>query len=154
MLGRVSALEVVRAACTLTTTSMLGLALNTAVDDCCFMEVSFTEGIPEGLRYYLLILPFTLAVILVVSFVYATVTRTLFFEAFRWTLLGAVFLILLTGFAGFLPFSAFHYGLFNPAAKREQVKAVVKERQSRAGAVAFVLVGFTLLLIYLILFPY
>ena len=95
----------------------------------------------------------TLAFVLVVSFVYAVVTRTVFFEAFRWGLLGAVFLILLAGFAGFLPFSEFHYGLFNPAAKREQVKAVRKERQSKAGALAFVLVGFTLLLIYFLLFP-
>ena len=114
----------------------------------------FSDRTPDGLRYYLLILPSTLALVLVVSFVYALVTRTLFFEAFRWTLLGTVFLILLAGFAGFLPFSAFHCSLFNPAAKREQVKAVVKERQSKAGAIAFVLVGFTLLLIYLLLFPY
>jgi len=117
--------------------------------------VPFADSIPEGLRHYLLILPLTLALVLVVSFVYATVTRTLFFEAFRWALLGAVFLMLLVGLASLLPFSEYHFGdPFNPAAKREQAKAVMKGRESKAGSLAFALVGLTLLLIYLLLFPY
>jgi len=111
--------------------------------------------IPEGLRYYLQILPVMLGLVLLVSFVYATVTRTVFFEGFRWALLGAVFLMFLVGFGSLLPFSEYHYGdPFNPAAKREQVKAIKKGRESKAGSLAFALVGFTLLLIYLLLFPY
>jgi len=117
--------------------------------------VLFWDRIPEGLRYYLLTLTLTFALVLGASFVYAAVTGMFFFAAFRWVLLGAVFLMFLMGLAGLLPFSEYHFGdPFNPAAKREQAKAVMKGRESKAGTLAFVFVGFTLLLTYLLLFPY
>lgn len=102
----------------------------------------------------MLTLTLTFGLVLGVSFVYAAVTRTLFFEAFRWALFGAVFLMLLMGLASLLPFSEYHYGdSSNPVATREQAKAVMEGKESKVGSLAFVLVSFTLLLIYLLLFP-
>ena len=136
---------------------MFGLALNVATGNYCLLGLSFTERVPEGLRYYLQVLPVTLVLVLLVSFVYATLTKTVFFEDFRWVLLGMVFLMFLVGFGSLLPFSEYHYGpgdVFSPHARKEHAKAAMKERESKAGALAFVLVGVTLFLIYFALFPY
>ncbi len=113
------------------------------------------EKLVEGLKFYFWILSLSLAIVLLGSFAYATVTRTPFFETFRGAMLIAVFLIVIVGFASLLPFSEYHYrDPLNPVAKREWLKAIRKGRESRAWAVCLALVGFTLLLIYFVMFPY
>jgi hypothetical protein len=116
--------------------------------------VSLKEKFVEGLKLYFLTLSLALAIVLLGSFVYATATRTLFFEVLRWPLLAAVFVMFLRGCGGLLPSSEYHYGSYSdPVAMREKFKAVVKGGDSKESGLAFVLVGFTLLLTYFVMFP-
>lgn len=116
-------------------------------------------GVKEELKgfskLYLLTLAVTLAILTSVALIYATYMNKPFLETLHWALIIGAFVLFVIGFVSLLPFSEYRYlrgAALNPIIAREGMKHIKAGRESKRMGIILGIVGFTLLLIYFIIF--
>ena len=118
--------------------------------------MSFAARLIEWLRLYFIVLVSTFLVILLATFIYTSWKHTSFNGTIPWTLLVSALILLSIGAVSLIPLSEYSYvrqGARNPQMIRAGMEDMKREKVGapKLGPV-FVLVGITLILLYLLIF--
>lgn len=112
------------------------------------------EQVKEICKFYFLTLIIALLIMVFVALLYAFFKAKSFFEAFRWTMIIGILILIGIGFVSMLPLSEYRYirgAGINPAIAREGMKPIKAGRDSKSMGIILGIVGFTLFLIYCVL---
>lgn len=118
--------------------------------------MSFAARSIEWLRLYVIVLVSTSLLIVLGTFIYTTWMHVSFNETMPWTLLVSALILLSMGAISLIPLSEYAYmrqGARNPEIIRAGMEDMRREKEGAPKlGVILVLVGFTLILLYLLMF--
>jgi hypothetical protein len=118
--------------------------------------LSILKDFVEWLKLYVLAFTSTLAIILLVTLVYAAWAKMPFLNVLRWTLILGIIVLVGIGAVSLIPLSQYTYvrrGAINPAIIRAGMDDMRRESDPKKIGIVLGLVGLSLTAIYLLVFP-
>ena len=118
--------------------------------------MSILKDFVEWLKLYMLTFTSTLAIILLVTLVYAAWAKMPFLNVLRWTLILGIIVLAGIGAVSLIPLSQYTYvrrGAINPAVIRAGMDDMRRESDPKKIGIILGLVGLSLTTIYLLVFP-
>jgi len=117
--------------------------------------MTIKEALKNFYKLYLMALAVTLAILTIGALILAALINKPFLEVMHWALIMGAFVLLGIGFISLLPFSEYAYtrgAKLNPVIAREGMRHMRAGKDSKMMSIILGVVGFTLLLIYFIIF--
>ena len=110
----------------------------------------------KWLKMYVLAFTITLAIILLVTLVWAIWARMPFLSVLRWTMIMGIVVLAGIGAVSLIPLSQYAYvrrGAINPAIIRAGMDDIRRETDPKKIGIVLGLVGLSLTAVYLLIFP-